>query len=80
MAWLRRYLSREEIFENIRLLYDLSSGMCHPDGEIWINHRIRLNLQKKAALNVIQGYLQDYRVVFVKIAQRWEIRLPLDVA
>lgn len=29
---------------------------------------------------MIQGYLQDYRVVFVKIAQRWEIRLPLDVA
>ena len=39
-------LSREEIFEDIHLLYDLSSGMYHPDGEIRINHRIRLNFQK----------------------------------
>jgi len=53
--------------------------MCHPDGEIRINYRIRLNFQKKAALNVNHGCLQDYRVVSVKIAQRREIGLPLDV-
>lgn len=67
------------MFEDIHLLYDLSSGMCHPDGEIRINYRIRLNFQKKAALNVNHGCLQDYRVVSVKIAQRREIGLPLDV-
>lgn len=53
--------------------------MCHPDGEIRMNHRIRLTSKKKAALNVNHGYLQDYRVISVKIAQRREIGLLLDV-